>query len=73
MVADPGWQSVGMSAEVIAAVSETVGSQLKANPVRIAFPDSHTPMSSSLEQKYYPTEETISDAIRSVYLEKQPV
>src|SRR5262249_44013460 len=35
VVADPAWQSVGVAAEVVAAVCEQVGDRLAARPVRI--------------------------------------
>lgn len=64
MVADPGWQSVGVAGEVIAQVCERMGASLKANPVRVCLPDSHTPMSVSLEEAYYPSDDLILDATR---------
>lgn len=56
-VADPGWQSTGVAGEVIALVCERLGRELIVNPVRICLPDSHTPMSATLEAQYYPTDE----------------
>ncbi len=66
-VADAGWQSFGVAAEVIARVSEQQGSSLKANPVRIALPDSHTPMSASLERVYYPDDDAMASSVRSLF------
>ena len=66
-VADPGWQSVGVSAEVIASVCEKLGRRLVANPVRICLPNSHTPMSAVLEEKYYPSDESMADMIRTLF------
>ena len=66
LVADPGWKSAGISAEIIALVSKRCGNKLLANPDRICFPDSHTPMSAPLERKYYPDEEDISNKIRKM-------
>lgn len=65
-VADPAWRSVGVAAEVIASVSEQCGRQLKADPVRICYPDSHTPMSSALENVYYPDEEALAEKLLSL-------
>lgn len=65
-VADPAWQSVSVAAEVIAAVSEQLGGGLKAKPVRICLPDSHTPMSSALENVYYPDEEVLAGKLLSL-------
>jgi len=55
-VCDPAWRSFGVSAEVIACVSERLGRRLRSDPLRIGYPDSHTPMSAALEAAYYPTE-----------------
>ena len=65
-VADPGWQSVGVAAEVVAAISEEMGQDLVANPVRITLPDSHTPMSAPLEQSYYPDDAGVAEAVRGL-------
>ena len=66
-VLDPGWQSFGVSAEIIALVCEKLYSSLIANPIRICFPDSHTPMSAALEEKYYPNDTFIANKIRSLF------
>lgn len=63
VVVDPGWQFSGFAGEIIASVVEQVGSQMSANPVRISLPDSHTPMSMTLENLYYPDEKRLSDEI----------
>jgi pyruvate dehydrogenase E1 component beta subunit len=63
IVADPGWRSFGAAAEIIATVTETLGDKLRAKPMRVCLPDSHTPMSSALEEVYYPSERTMVDAI----------
>jgi pyruvate/2-oxoglutarate/acetoin dehydrogenase E1 component len=66
VVIDPGWQFAGFAAEVITGVVEKMGDRLVKNPVRICLPDSHTPMSMSLEKTYYPDEEVISNKIREL-------
>lgn len=66
VVADPGWRSVSVAAEIIAFVAENVGHELKANPARVCLPDSHTPMSAPLEAQYYPDDAALISAIRSV-------
>jgi pyruvate dehydrogenase E1 component beta subunit len=66
LVADPAWRSFGASSEIIASVVETVGESLVAKPVRVTLPDSHTPMSSTLECEYYPDETALVDAVRSL-------
>jgi len=62
-VLDPAWRSFGVSAEVIARVAERLGRHLLADPLRIGYPDSHTPMSSALEKIYYPDEATVASKI----------
>ena len=64
VVADPAWMSFGAAGEIIASVVENLGDKLKAKPVRVTLPDSHTPMSQTLEKEFYPTEEDIVAAIR---------
>lgn len=66
VVADPGWRSAGIAAEIIALASEKSKGSLKANPVRFCYPDSHTPTSSALEKSYYPDETKMADVIRRV-------
>ena len=67
VVVDPGWKSVGCAAEIISLVSEEYSTELKANPIRICLPDSHTPMSYKLEEKYYISENDILDKIRMLF------
>lgn len=54
VVADTGWKSCGVSAEVSAIVSEKVN-HLKSPVKRISLPGIPTPASSVLEAAYYPT------------------
>jgi pyruvate dehydrogenase E1 component beta subunit len=65
VVADPTWNSFGTAAEIIACVAENLGTKLKAKPVRVTLPNSHTPMSMKLEPKYYPDETNIAEALRT--------
>jgi len=66
LVVDPGWRSAGVSAELISSVCERLGTDLACNPKRVCLPDSHTPMSYSLEKEYYPDEKTIVNAVLSM-------
>jgi pyruvate/2-oxoglutarate/acetoin dehydrogenase E1 component len=66
VVLDPAWLSFGMAAEVVARVAERHGRRLRADPLRICHPDSHTPMSSALETVYYPREADAVKKIRSM-------
>ncbi|HUL90784.1 MAG TPA: transketolase C-terminal domain-containing protein [Burkholderiales bacterium] len=69
-VMDPAWQSFGVSAEIIARVAEHSGRALRASPVRVCHPDSHTPMSSALEALYYPEEGAVVERLRSLVVRK---
>jgi len=66
VVADPGWHVAGFAAEIIATVTEELGDRLAAKPVRVTFPDSHTPMTQRLEAQFYPTQESIQAAVMKV-------
>ena len=65
-VADPGWELVGVAAEVIAGVCMQLGDRLRANPARVTLPHSHTPMSAKLEQAYYPDHNVIAQTVRQL-------
>jgi pyruvate/2-oxoglutarate/acetoin dehydrogenase E1 component len=65
-VMDPAWGSFGTAAEVISRVAERLGRKLRADPVRITLPDSHTPMSAALEALYYPTEADVAAQLRAL-------
>jgi len=66
VVADPGWHSTGVAAEIIALVGEKIEQPLKARPARICLPDSHTPTSVALEEIYYPDDEVIKNTVRAI-------
>ena len=65
-VADPGWRSFGVAAEIMAVVSEHLGSEMTTNSTRICLPDSHTPTSCVLEDQYYPNEASMINAIHDL-------
>jgi acetoin:2,6-dichlorophenolindophenol oxidoreductase subunit beta len=65
VVADPAWMSFGAAAEIITSVVENLGDKLKSKPARVTLPDSHTPMSQTLEREFYPTEEHIAETVRN--------
>jgi pyruvate dehydrogenase E1 component beta subunit len=68
VVADVGWQSFGMSAEVAAAVSERAFASLKAPVKRLALPDCPAPASVALEKVYYRKSLDIVEAVRQVLI-----
>jgi pyruvate dehydrogenase E1 component beta subunit len=65
-VADPGWRSYSMAAEIIARIYELAFGALKAQAIRITLPDSPAPASRTLEDAYFPTSETLVAAIRNL-------
>ncbi|MGA2363186.1 MAG: pyruvate dehydrogenase complex E1 component subunit beta [Candidatus Aminicenantales bacterium] len=66
VVADVGWRSFGISAEIAALVSENAIGVLKAPIMRVALPDCPAPASRQLEDIYYPTAYDIVKAIRKI-------
>ena len=64
VVADTGWTSFGVSAEIAARASERLFGVLSAPVARIALPDVPTPCSSALERAYYPGATEIAAAVR---------
>jgi acetoin:2,6-dichlorophenolindophenol oxidoreductase subunit beta len=66
VIADPGWKSFGVSAEIAALVSEKAFDALKAPILRVALPDCPAPASNVLEKAYYPTADNIAQAVRNL-------
>jgi len=66
VVADAGWKTCGMGAEISALVAEKAFSRLKAPIVRVSLPDAPAPASSSLEKVYYPSSEDITAAVKQL-------
>lgn len=66
IIADPGHQTNGLSAEICAIVSENIQDKLLSNIIRIAFPDTPTPASNALEKYYYPMHNNIVDAVMKI-------
>ena len=64
VVADGGWKSFGISAEVSAVIMENAFDYLKAPVLRVALPDSPAPASRKLEDAYYPTSDNIIEAVK---------
>mgnify|MGYP000591176085 CR=1 FL=1 len=59
LIADGGWRTCGVAAEIAATVAEEALRFLKTPIVRITLPDAPAPVSSSLERFYYPTADSI--------------
>jgi pyruvate/2-oxoglutarate/acetoin dehydrogenase E1 component len=67
VVADGGWQTCGLAAEVIALVAENAFDALKAPVKRITLPDCPAPASAVLEAAYYPGAQKIVEAVKEVF------
>jgi pyruvate dehydrogenase E1 component beta subunit len=67
MIADVGWKTYGLSAEIGALAAEKAFEFLKAPVRRVTLPDCPAPASRVLEKVYYPTAETIVDAVKRVF------
>lgn len=66
VIADGGWKTCGISAEVSALVSEKGFEYLKAPIKRVTLPDTPAPASRTLENEYYPTHIDIIKAVKKV-------
>lgn len=64
VIADTGWKTCGVSAEVAAVVAERAYNVLKAPVKRICLPFVPTPASPALEQAYYPSAADIAAAVK---------
>lgn len=63
LVVDGDWASCGLSAEVIAAVSEDAMDALVAPPRRITWPDVPVPSSPALANAFYPRATDVVDVV----------
>jgi pyruvate/2-oxoglutarate/acetoin dehydrogenase E1 component len=63
LIADGGWKTGGVPAEIAALVYENLFSILKGPVVRVTLPDIPAPASFSLEKAYYPGEAEIREAV----------
>jgi pyruvate dehydrogenase E1 component beta subunit len=66
IVADTGWQTGGVCAEMCALVAEKAFSFLKAPVSRVGSPDLPTPSGYTLEEAYYTGKKEIIEAARSL-------
>ena len=66
IVADPGYRSCGVSAEVCSIVVENIQDKLKTNIVRVTFPDAPIPASGELERFYFPRSIDILEAVNKM-------
>jgi pyruvate dehydrogenase E1 component beta subunit len=66
VIADGGWTTAGVAAEVAARMASDAFGHLKAPIVRVCLPDAPAPMSGPLEKAYYPRSENIVKAVDGV-------
>ena len=66
VVADTGWKTGGITAEVAALAATEGFSYLKAPVGRVATPDMPTPAGHTLEAEFYVGVEAICQAIKEV-------
>jgi pyruvate dehydrogenase E1 component beta subunit len=64
MIADGGWKTCGLAAEIAALACESVFEYLQAPILRVTLPDCPAPASAALEKAYYPTAATIVQAVQ---------
>lgn len=66
LLVDTGWAMGGVCAEIACIIAETCPQVLKAPIKRVALPDSPTPAGYTLEQLYYPSVQTMQEAIEAL-------
>jgi len=66
VIADGGWKTCGVAAEISALVSENIFGDLKSPIVRVTLPDCPAPASSVLEKEFYKTSKDIVEAVKNV-------
>jgi len=66
VVADGGWKTCGIAAEITSLVFEEVFGFVKAPVARVTLPDIPAPASSPLEKVYYPNSRDIVRAVKRV-------
>ncbi|MFC2059687.1 alpha-ketoacid dehydrogenase subunit beta [Chloroflexota bacterium] len=64
VIADGGWKTCGVGAEISAMVVEKAFEHLKAPVIRVSLPDAPAPASSALERVYYPKAVDIASAVK---------
>lgn len=63
IIADGGWKTCGIAAEISALLSENIFKYLRSPILRITLPDVPAPASRVLEEDYYPTIKNIVEAV----------
>ena len=70
VIADGGWKTCGVGAELAALVAEKVFRYLKAPIMRVSLPDIPAPASSSLERAFYLDSDDIILSVKRVLQQK---
>jgi pyruvate dehydrogenase E1 component beta subunit len=63
VIADPGWKTCGLAAEIAAVIAENRQECLKAPLRRVTLPDIPAPASRSLEENYFVGADNIIDSV----------
>lgn len=66
MVVEGVWRTYSVGGEIVAQTCEALGPLLHKPPVRLCYPDSHTPASTALEDSFYISEQDVRDSIRKL-------
>lgn len=66
IVVDDDYLSYGLTGEIIASVTDTAWSALRAAPVRVAYPDITCPFSPPMERFAIPGEDAVCAAVRTM-------
>lgn len=66
VIADGGWKTCGVAAEIAALVAEKAFHHLKAPIKRVSLPDTPAPASSALEKVYYPDADRLVSAVKGL-------
>ena len=66
VIADGGWKTGGIAAEVSALIVEKSFRHLRTMIMRVSLPDAPAPASSALEKVYYPKANDIVSAVKKV-------
>ena len=71
IIADTGWKSFGVTAEIAAVIAENAQKELKAPIQRIATLDTPTPCSHKLEELFYPGAVDIVKGVKKLFPHKK--
>ncbi|HJX13177.1 MAG TPA: pyruvate dehydrogenase complex E1 component subunit beta [Dehalococcoidales bacterium] len=66
VIADGGWKTAGIGAELAALAVEKAFKYLKSPVGRVSLPDAPAPASPTLEKRYYPDADSIAASVREI-------